>query len=66
MTNQRDHAMNEKLFEIEIWRNRWFYKFGSKYTGPFRSRKDAIAAATSELAPLMQRYPAPMRSSLAE
>ncbi|KGF67929.1 hypothetical protein LL06_19580 [Hoeflea sp. BAL378] len=58
--------MNENLFEIETWRNQWFYKFGSEYTGPYRDRSDAVAAAAAELAPLASRYPASMRATLAD
>ena len=58
--------MNENLFEIETWRNQWFYKFGSEYTGPYRRRDEAIAAAAAELAPLSARYPVSMRATLAD
>ena len=40
--------MNEPLFEIENWRGRWYYKFGSHYTGPFAMRSGAVAAARRE------------------
>lgn len=59
-------ALNDNLFEIESWRNQWFYKFGSEYTGPFRCRRDAIVAAAAELAPLAARYPTSMRATLAD
>ena len=55
--------LNDNLFEIESWRNRWFYKFrGASIPaggggGAFGCRRDAIAAAAAELAPLAARYP---------
>ena len=58
--------MAETLFEIETWRNGWFYKFGSEYAGPFEKREDAIAAAMVDLAPLTARHPASMRATLAD
>ena len=30
--------MSEPLFEIESWRGAWYYKLGSRYTGPFKRR----------------------------
>jgi hypothetical protein len=41
--------MNEPLFQIENWRGGWYYKLGSRYTGPFRRRGDAVAAAQAEV-----------------
>ncbi|WP_417423780.1 hypothetical protein [Hoeflea sp.] len=44
--------MDEPLFEIENWRDGWYYRFGSRYTGPFRLRCNAIAAAEILVQPL--------------
>ena len=52
--------MNEPLFEIENWRGGWYYKLGSRYTGPFRRRDNAVAAAQAEVEPLTE----PTNSSL--
>ncbi|MBU4529036.1 MAG: hypothetical protein KUA43_17320 [Hoeflea sp.] len=56
--------MNEQLFEIESWRGGWFYKFGSRYTGPFERRNDAILAGNRDLAPLKACQTTPVRGSL--
>ncbi|MBC7280085.1 hypothetical protein [Hoeflea sp.] len=56
--------MNEQLFEIETWRGGWFYKFGSRYTGPFQRRDDAITAANRDLVPLKACKTTPLRASL--
>lgn len=52
--------MNKPLFEIENWRGGWYYKLGSRYTGPFRRRDNAVAAAQAEVEPLTE----PTNSSL--
>tara|TARA_R110000787_G_scaffold56670_5_gene130062 strand:+ start:82 stop:363 length:282 start_codon:yes stop_codon:yes gene_type:complete len=57
--------MNEPLFEIENWRGGWYYKLGSRYTGPFRRRDNAVAAAQSEVEPLTEPTNASLRVSLA-
>ncbi|MAS07612.1 MAG: hypothetical protein CL534_23365 [Ahrensia sp.] len=44
--------MSTDLFEIECWRERWFYKIGSRYTGPFASRRAAAKAAEDQIGPL--------------
>lgn len=58
--------MNEQLFEIETWRGGWFYKVGSRYTGPFQRRDDAISAANRDLSLLKTCHTSPMRASLAQ
>jgi len=55
----------ETLFEIETWRGLWFYKFGSRYAGPFERRDDAVAAANRDLSPLRACHVPPLRVSLA-
>ncbi|MDP2119873.1 MAG: hypothetical protein Q8S27_20195 [Hoeflea sp.] len=55
----------EPLFEIETWRGFWFYKFGSRYAGPFDRRDDAVAAANRDLSPLRACQALPLRASLA-
>lgn len=37
--------MSGQLYEVECWRERWFYKIGSRYTGPFVTRQAAIDSA---------------------
>ncbi|KJS08639.1 MAG: hypothetical protein VR78_17680 [Hoeflea sp. BRH_c9] len=58
--------MDENLFEIETWRGGWFYKFGSRYTGPFPRRDDAIAAANRDLSMLDTCDTSSIRASLAK
>lgn len=41
--------MDETIFEIEKWRGMWFYKSGSRYTGPFGRRDQAEEAVRNEL-----------------
>lgn len=60
-----EQVLNEPLFDIETWRGGWFYKFGSRYTGPFQRRGDAIAAANKDLSGLRRRHTTPLRASLA-
>ncbi|MCI5078435.1 hypothetical protein [Oricola sp.] len=48
--------MHDPLFEIETWRGRWFFKYGSHYTGPFGSREAALLAARREAAKLAPRW----------
>ncbi|MEP3436105.1 MAG: hypothetical protein ABJN75_04890 [Hoeflea sp.] len=57
--------MDEPMFEIENWRGGWYYKFGSRYTGPFHRHADAIAAATRDLATPDACQRIPLRASLA-
>lgn len=57
--------MEEPLYEIERWRERWYYKFGAFYTGPFTERGQAETAADTEVAPLARRDPVWMRETLA-
>lgn len=57
--------MDEPLFEIENWRGGWYYKLGSRYTGPFSRRDNAVAAAESEIDPLMAPASTSLRASLA-
>lgn len=57
--------MNEPLFEIENWRGGWYYKLGSRYTGPFRRRDNAVAAAKAEVEPLTEPTNASLCVSLA-
>ncbi|AKI01630.1 hypothetical protein IMCC20628_02936 [Hoeflea sp. IMCC20628] len=57
--------MDEPLFEIENWRGNWYYKFGSRYTGPFHRHDDAIAAATRDLVKSGTCHRIPLRVSLA-
>ena len=57
--------MDEPLFEIENWRGGWYYKFGSRYTGPFHRYDEAIAAATRDLAQAGTCSRIPLRPSLA-
>ena len=57
--------MSEPLFEIENWRGAWYYKLGSRYTGPFRRRETAVAAARVEIDPLLAPRSASLRVSLA-
>ena len=59
-------SLNEPLFHIETWRGRWFYKFGSRYTGPFQRRDEAIDAAHRDLSTLKPCHTAPLRASLSE
>ena len=56
--------MSEPLFEIENWRGAWYYKLGSRYTGPFRRRETAVAAARVEIDPLLAPRSASLRVSL--
>lgn len=42
--------MNAYRYEVECWRGRWFYKFGSCYSGPFVTRQAAANAAEKDLA----------------
>lgn len=59
--------MDEPLFEIENWRGGWYYKFGSRYTGPFHRHDDAVAAATRDLnLTMLQPRHHPLRVSLAK
>jgi len=58
--------MDEPLFEIENWRGGWYYKLGSRYTGPFKRRDNAVAAAESEIDPLMAPSSTSLRASLAK
>ena len=58
--------MSEQLYDIETWRGAWFYKFGSRYTGPFPRRDDAIAAANRDLFIFRTCHTAPLRASLTE
>jgi hypothetical protein len=57
--------MSEPLFEIENWRGAWYYKLGSRYTGPFRRRDNAVAAAQAEVDPLVAPSSSSLRASLA-
>jgi hypothetical protein len=57
--------MSEPLFEIENWRGAWYYKLGSRYTGPFRRRDNAVAAAQVEVDPLVAPSSSSLRASLA-
>lgn len=57
--------MNEPLFEIENWRGGWYYKLGSRYTGPFRRRDSAVAAAQAEVEPLVAHSSSNLCVSLA-
>ncbi|MCY0094014.1 hypothetical protein [Hoeflea ulvae] len=57
--------MDEPLFEIENWRGGWYYKFGSRYTGPFPVRSAAIAAATRDLMVPEPSHRTPLPASLA-
>jgi len=57
--------MTETLYEIETWRGGWFYRVGSRYTGPFALRRDAVDAAETELMPYCARTGKTMRRSLA-
>lgn len=57
--------MNEALFEIENWRGGWYYKLGSRYTGPFKRRDTAVAAARVEVDPLLAPRSSSLRASLA-
>lgn len=57
--------MNGPLFEIENWRGGWYYKLGSRYTGPFRRRDTAVAAARVEVDPLLAPRSSSLRASLA-
>ncbi len=56
--------MDDPLFEIENWRGGWYYKFGSRYTGPFDRHAEALAAATRDLAMPDTRHSIPLRASL--
>ncbi|MCY0150350.1 hypothetical protein OEG84_22245 [Hoeflea sp. G2-23] len=56
--------MDEPLFEIENWRDGWYYRFGSRYTGPFRLRCNAIAAAETLVEPLSRARRPLLRASL--
>lgn len=56
--------MTESLFEIENWRGGWYYKLGSRYTGPFKRRDAALAAAREEVAPLRAKSSSSSSSSL--
>lgn len=58
--------MDKDLFDIETWRGAWFYKVGSRYTGPFPRRGDAIAAAHRDLSMLRPCHASPIRASLAK
>ena len=57
--------MREPLFEIENWRGGWYYKLGSRYTGPFKRREAAVAAARVEVDPLLAPKSSSLRASLA-
>lgn len=57
--------MSEPLFEIENWRGAWYYKLGSRYTGPFRRRDNAVAAAQAEVDPLFAPSSGSLRATLA-
>jgi len=57
--------MSEPLFEIENWRGAWYYKLGSRYTGPFKRRDSAVAAARVEVDPLLAPGSSSLRASLA-
>jgi len=57
--------MSEPLFEIENWRGAWYYKLGSRYTGPFRRRDNAVTAAQAEIDPLIAPSSSSLRASLA-
>lgn len=57
--------MSEPLFEIENWRGAWYYKLGSRYTGPFKRREAAVAAARVEVDPLLAPRSSSLRASLA-
>lgn len=41
--------MDDLLFKIESWRGMWFYKCGSRYTGPYTRRREAEEAVRNEL-----------------
>lgn len=57
--------MGEPLFEIENWRGGWYYKLGSRYTGPFNRRDAAVAAGRAEIDPLLAPGSSSLRASLA-
>ncbi|SOE18272.1 hypothetical protein SAMN05877838_3193 [Hoeflea halophila] len=57
--------MGETLFEIENWRGGWYYKLGSRYTGPFNRRDAAVAAGRAEIDPLLAPGSSSLRASLA-
>lgn len=57
--------MNEPLYEIENWRGGWYYKLGSRYTGPFKRRDSAVSAARLEVDPLQAPKSLSLRASLA-
>lgn len=54
----------EPLFEIENWRGGWYYKLGSRYTGPFKRRDNAVAAARAEVDPAVAPSSSSLRTSL--
>jgi hypothetical protein len=58
--------MSEPLFEIENWRGGWYYKLGSRYTGPFERRDAAVTAAKEEIDPLLAPESLSLRASLSE
>lgn len=47
--------MSTAIYEVECWRDQWFYKIGSHYTGPFGTRQAAIESAEIDLAPALHR-----------
>ncbi|MDF1606698.1 hypothetical protein PZ897_00765 [Hoeflea sp. YIM 152468] len=57
--------MNEPLFEIENWRGGWYYKLGSRYTGPYTRRDSAVTAARVEIDPLLAPTSKSLRATLA-
>jgi len=63
--NAGETVMSEPLFEIESWRGAWYYKLGSRYTGPFKRRESAVAAARVEVDPLLAPKSSSLRASLA-
>lgn len=57
--------MSTAIYEVECWRDQWFYKIGSHYTGPFGTRQAAIDMAEADVAPVVNRFEstaAPRRS----
>lgn len=58
--------MDGHLFEIENWRGGWYYKLGSRYTGPFERRDAAVNAAKDEIDPLLAPGSSSLRASLLE
>jgi hypothetical protein len=58
--------MNEPLFQIENWRGGWYYRLGSRYTGPFRRQDNAVDAAQAEVDQLTGPSNASLCGSLAD